>query len=290
MEPVLFTLHAWQAILLCLLFATIYVGSLYAWINNTNRTRDHPEIIKRRFVSVGIVALIVPPLLWCYSKYQTSSTPDGHTLFEWLGLRFWGFLPAFILPLLLTMVLFAGPLYLHYIDGVFSLYLEPKYWSNSFKSLIWLRNHLVAPFSEEFIFRACMLPVLVPSFGEWYAVFFCPLFFGVAHFHHMIETVIFGHQAVKDALKQSIFQLFYTTIFGAYSAFLFLRTGHLVAPVIAHAFCNHMGFPPFNEVMAHQQPGRSRIIFFFVAGLASWLLLLYPLTAPTFYSNEVYKL
>lgn len=33
--------------------------------------------------------------------------------------------------------------------------------------------------SEEFIFRACMLPLLVPQFGEGWSVFICPLFFGV---------------------------------------------------------------------------------------------------------------
>ena len=36
-----------------------------------------------------------------------------------------------------------------------------------------------APFSEEFIFRACMLPLLVPCFGTGLSVFLCPLFFGV---------------------------------------------------------------------------------------------------------------
>ena len=36
-----------------------------------------------------------------------------------------------------------------------------------------------------------------------------------------------------------------------------LYTGHLVAPVMAHAFCNHMGFPNVQEVMAHKQPRRS---------------------------------
>ena len=36
-----------------------------------------------------------------------------------------------------------------------------------------------APFSEEFIFRACMLPLLVPCFGTSLSVFLCPLFFGV---------------------------------------------------------------------------------------------------------------
>ncbi|OPL32956.1 caax 2-like prenyl protease, partial [Mytilus galloprovincialis] len=80
------------------------------------------------------------------------------------------------------------------------------------------------------------------------------LFFGVAHVHHMIEKVTTGGLDVKTACKQSLFQLTYTTLFGIYSAFLFLRTGHLIAPVIAHAFCNHMGFPSFGEVMGHPQP------------------------------------
>jgi len=34
------------------------------------------------------------------------------------------------------------------------------------------------PFTEEFVFRACMLPVLVPSLGENWSLFLCPLFFG----------------------------------------------------------------------------------------------------------------
>ena len=52
------------------------------------------------------------------------------------------------------------------------------------------------------------------------------------------------------------FQSTYTTIFGMYSAFLFIRTGHIAAPVVAHGFCNFMGFPDFNELLNH--PPRTR--------------------------------
>ena len=41
-----------------------------------------------------------------------------------------------------------------------------------------------------------------------------------------------------------------------YSAFLFVRTGHIAAPVVAHGFCNFMGFPDFNELLNH--PPRTR--------------------------------
>ncbi|XP_059161158.1 CAAX prenyl protease 2-like [Physella acuta] len=287
MVDVVFMLPTWQAFLLCFFFAVLYVGSLYIWGGSTkDKNRDHPDVIKRRFISVTGVCLTVPILLWTVSK--NSEKAEASCLFTWLGIRFWGAIPALIIPLFLTMVLFLGPLSLHYLDGVFRLYLEAKYWTNSVKNYVWIRNHIVAPISEEFIFRACMLPVLVPCLGTGWAIFLCPLFFGVAHFHHMIEKVAHGQQEVGDAFKESLFQLSYTTVFGAYSAFLFLRTGHLAAPVIAHAFCNHMGFPSFGEVMGYPQSTRYKLMALFVLGLISWLGLLYPLTTPALYSNDLY--
>ncbi|XP_033735070.1 CAAX prenyl protease 2-like [Pecten maximus] len=289
MAPIVFVAIAgWQSVMLCLLFACIYVGSLYIWTDALHKNRDDPVTIKRRFMSVGVISVIIPLLLRCFGTY--SENEEAHDLVVWLGIRFHGFLPALLFPLVLTMVLFLGPLGLHYMDGVFRIYLEPRYWTNSLKNLTWIRNHIVAPFSEEFIFRACMLPLLVPSFGEGYSVFICPLFFGVAHIHHMIDRVIQGHQPVGDAVKQTVFQMFYTTMFGAYSAFLFLRTGHLIAPVIAHAFCNHMGFPSFKEALSYPKPTRSKLVACFVAGLLSWIALVFPVTSPFLYANDVYNL
>ncbi|KAM7289706.1 CAAX prenyl protease 2 isoform X1 [Ixodes scapularis] len=185
------------------------------------------------------------------------------------------------------MVLFTGPLVLHYFDGIWSLYIgksspsavckpsaclschdpclaEPRYWYSNLKNLIWLRNHIVAPLSEEFTFRACMLPLLVPCLGQRAAILICPLFFGV------------------------VFQFGYTTIFGAYSVYLFLRTGHFVAPFVAHAFCNHMGFPDMSEVFGYKQPRLSLLLLAFLGGLVAWASLLEPLTQPDIYHNSLY--
>lgn len=65
-------------------------------------------------------------------------------------------------------------------------------WLNNFTNVLWLRNFLVAPLSEEFTFRACMMPLLLQSFTPSTAVLITPLFFGVAHFHHMIERLRSG--------------------------------------------------------------------------------------------------
>jgi prenyl protein peptidase len=72
-------------------------------------------------------------------------------------------------------------------------------------------------------------------------------------------------------------------------AFSLRLAGHFIAPVVAHAFCNHMGFPAFREVMAHPNTDtRHKLIASFVIGLVMWMALLYPITSPFLYSNDIY--
>lgn len=54
-----------------------------------------------------------------------------------------------------------------------------------------------APITEEFIYRACMIPLLVPSFGLMGAIFICPLLFGVG------KDVIFSIFTANDAVHFS---------------------------------------------------------------------------------------
>ncbi len=75
-------------------------------------------------------------------------------------------------------------------------------------------------------------------------VFLSPVIFGMAHFHHFYEfRTTHAHVTVAAAVARSAFQLAYTTLFGAYATFLFLRTGSLLAICVVHAFCNSMGLP-----------------------------------------------
>uniref|UniRef100_A0A674GSL2 CAAX prenyl protease 2 n=1 Tax=Taeniopygia guttata TaxID=59729 RepID=A0A674GSL2_TAEGU len=102
---------------------------------------------------------------------------------------------------------------------------DPRVWALCLGDVRWLRNQVVAPLTEELVFRACMLPMLVPCTGPGPAVLACPLFFGVAHFHHVIEQLRFRHGSVGSIFMAAAFQFSYTAVFGAYTAFLFLRTG-----------------------------------------------------------------
>lgn len=60
---------------------------------------------------------------------------------------------------------------------------DPCFWMLCGSDMRWLRNQVVAPLTEELVFRACMLPMLVPCAGPSIAIFTCPLFFGVGEFY-----------------------------------------------------------------------------------------------------------
>uniref|UniRef100_A0A9J7ZHE6 CAAX prenyl protease 2 n=1 Tax=Cyprinus carpio carpio TaxID=630221 RepID=A0A9J7ZHE6_CYPCA len=249
----------WVSILSCLLLACSYVGSLYVW--KSDLPRDHPAVIKRRFTSVLIVSALSPVFVWAWKEFTAIQT--GPSLLALMGIRLEGLIPAIILPLLLTMVLFLGPL-IHlamdcpwgFIDGI-KVVVDPCFWSLCLSDMRWLRNQVVAPLTEELVFRACMLPMLVPCAGPSTAIFTCPLFFGV------------------------VFQFSYTAVFGAYTAFIFIRTGHLVGPVLCHSFCNYMGFPAVSTALDH--PHRLTILSFYILGVVLFFLLIFSMTDPLFY-------
>lgn len=58
-----------------------------------------------------------------------------------------------------------------------------------------------------------------------------------------------------------VFQLSYTTLFGSFASYLFLRTGSIWPPITAHIFCNIMGIPQLGyEVSKFPQQKRCKII------------------------------
>lgn len=73
-----------------------------------------------------------------------------------------------------------------------------------------------------------------------------------------------------------------------YSAYLFIRTGHFIAPFIVHAFCNHMGFPDLQELFSEDRRKRSLFIGVYLLGFISWIILLPLLTNPSWYSNSLF--
>uniref|UniRef100_A0A8C1FK34 CAAX prenyl protease 2 n=1 Tax=Cyprinus carpio carpio TaxID=630221 RepID=A0A8C1FK34_CYPCA len=175
--------ECWISVVCCLLLACVYDGSLYVWRGNL--PRDHPNTIKRRFTSVLCVSAASPLvvlLLFIYiNLFKFNVHHCGHC---------WAFIffPAALLPLTLTMVCYCCLLFYF------------RSWIKCVKDLRWLRNQVMALLTEESVFRACMIPMLVPCTGFRATIFISPLLFGVAHFHHIIEQLRFGQDTVFEIL------------------------------------------------------------------------------------------
>ncbi|XP_019703479.1 CAAX prenyl protease 2 isoform X3 [Elaeis guineensis] len=123
--------------------------------------------------------------------------------------------------------------------------------------MVW-RNYVVAPFTEELVFRACMIPLLFcGGFKIYSIIFLSPVFFSLG------------------------LQLGYTVIFGSYASFLFIRTGNLISPIVAHIFCNVMGLPTLSS---SRTKGAATVAC--VAGLAGFCWLLFPATSPDMYNGR----
>ncbi|MED6239585.1 hypothetical protein ATANTOWER_008251, partial [Ataeniobius toweri] len=261
----------------------VFDGSLYVWWNTL--PRDHPSVVKRRCASVVLVSAVSPAFVKIWMHLADITVEES--LWELMGVRLKGFIPASILPLLLTTFFYLGPLVQSTLDnpdgftGELQSALDVQTWRLCVQDSEWLRNQVVAPVTEELVFRGAMLPMLVPCTGPTAVIFIAPLFFGVAHFHHIIEELHLGQGSVSDIFLGAGVQFLYTTVFGVFAAFIFLRTGHIVGPILCHSFCNSQGLPDIGSALNH--PQRSAVLFCYLTGVLLFLVLLFPLTDPFLY-------
>ena len=128
--------------------AFIYVGSLYVW--RSDYDRDHPITIKRRFLSAFCTVCISPFV----TKYCVSDELlETQSLYTIIGIRREGLGNAIFIPLLLTVILFAGPISVSLCTEGRKLKSKLYGWKSTLSDWIFWRNHIVAPFTEEFTFR-----------------------------------------------------------------------------------------------------------------------------------------
>jgi membrane protease YdiL (CAAX protease family) len=106
------------------------------------------------------------------------------------------------------------------------------------------RDLFVAPLAEESIFRVCMISPFLYSeqIGVLRICWMTPLFFCVAHMHHAVTKLKSGEKW-QIVLLGTVFQMTYTTLFGAYASYCFIKLGSLIDIVLVHSFCNFMGLP-----------------------------------------------
>ena len=287
--------------------ACAFVGVLYTLPRSIRLLqRDNPAQIKARF-AVLLVLCALTPYIVCYLLFGDFGSM-GQTLL-WLGIRADSIVTVSASVLLLAMLLFLGPLAEaaldlvwernHYWSSARGAWLPrpaPLSWSAVLQStelatlavpsvpaqarLIAWRNFVVGPLTEEVVFRSAICALLLgagASTGD--VVLHAPLYFGVAHAHHAWEKVREG-MSLKHAVMGTVLQMSYTSLFGFFVTFVFVRTAHLLPLVLVHAFCNVMGLPPLSFMHKGHPQHRHRLVLgvVYLFGIGAFVLGLYPLT------------
>ncbi|ETN36616.1 uncharacterized protein HMPREF1541_08894 [Cyphellophora europaea CBS 101466] len=230
------------------LFTSLYVLPFYT--SKTTRpsptlNRDAPSVIRARIQTVTLACVVATAA----SLYLLLVTGHVEPISALHILGWWPATPVDILrSLALTFLLYLGPLFeAVFVDRIFSQLRRGNVVVETLSSWQGYRNYVAGPITEEVLFRSVLIAVnILAKISPSRIVFLTPLYFGIAHIHHFYEfTLTHPHTSLLPAVLRSVFQFTYTTLFGWYAAFIYVRTGSLYACIIIHAFCNSMGLPRF---------------------------------------------
>lgn len=287
------------AVTACTAMALFYVAVLYAptLIFRLPPPTSLQVYMTRRFLCAFISTAV--SVLVCVLILPTRKM-DFSLLLAAYGIRADHIWQAVVFPLSLTSLMYLGSMALkslllvdswgeHMYHGEGSLLDSAIFFWTRFLDWVLLtvsnvlawRNYVVAPLTEELVFRACMIPVLLSGgFKPTTVIFLCPILFSLAHLSHFMEYYDKQNNNLTKTVMVVGLQLCYTVVFGSYASFLFVRTGHLLAPLVAHVFCNFMGLP----VLFSRRRGVVSLAF--VVGMVGFLWLLFPMTSPHLFNEK----
>ena len=288
-----------KAFVYCSLLAVSYVGCLYVFVPSTIRkfSRDHPTHIRYRSQAcliVCVLAILSYPSIFCADNDNDNDNDhnnnNNNPLFSVARTML---LPPFSLRdtfgvLLHSCILYTGSsvaslLYTYELRkrlaNPMSLsdqirgYVRGLIPDNEQRFWIGMRNYVLAPWTEEIIFRGCMIPVLLAS-GISRVALVAPLFFGVAHLHHAFQKLSNGEKP-KTVILVTAFQFLYTSLFGSYASHAFCRVGSVLSITLSHSYCNWMGLPDFGFVNPRHPLYRYRGVLFlsYLCGIAAFWYL-----------------
>jgi len=269
----------------CFILSLLFVLLLYIWPKISSGkllilNRNDPIVIKTRIISTltaSIIATIIIGILT--NKNQNLS----NLIFDWN----WN---SIIRPVIITILLFSGPIGTYFFEpnnyyhSDFKNYFKTKFYLLKYdESYRWqsIRNLLFAPIIEEYYFRFCLLTILEcsnPPFSFSMRLFLSPFFFGICHIHHLIQLIYYHQLPVTVAIIQTLLQLIYTTLFGGFVAFIYLKSKCLISCILIHMFCNWMGVPDVSELFQRRQMTKfnqaiCRIVY--CIGIAMFTLSIY---------------
>lgn len=318
--------HAWAG---AVTLASLYVLSLYLWPRRLRSPRDHPAVIRARVVSLVLTCVVSCALpgialqvaLPCEASLNAGvMIPTLISGATGIG-SVQGALVSTVASLFLCVSLFLGPLVALVLDGGTDALSRLFRNALSLSTAVKWRNHIVAPVTEEWVFRGVCAPTLVFAGAATVAgaVFQTPLLFGLAHAHHFfevkeraLERLVSGNSArnrssaggkdstptsyqlrtlnisaTKNAAAVVAAQFAYTYLFGTLAVFLLLRTGSICAPIAAHGFCNVLGVPDLRKCFTGRNAGLLAVAY--VVGICVFTAALWPATDPSWHAESKWR-
>ena len=96
-------------------------------------------------------------------------------------------------------------------------FVEQEFDWNKFKAIV------AAPFLEEIVYRGLIFNICQATLENW-SMWILPLYFGLAHAHSFLKTMARSNGSFGIELAKLLVKTAYTTLFGAYSGWIFLRS------------------------------------------------------------------
>lgn len=219
--------------IVCIAIAILFVSSLYVWElldpKLTRLGRDHPAVIKRRFVSVtcSTIAAFLAQYAFTENLWIVEPTTPVDLL----------------ITITQTLLLMFGPLLVKVHQE--STAME--------KSLVQFRNIIFAPVMEELVFRQIFASILLHGgYSTGVTAFISPILFAVAHMHHYTKT---------HSPSTAFVMVLHTCVFG-WLAFYFLFRRSVWDAILAHSICNWIGLRNSNNLT-----NRRHLIMAYIGGL-----------------------
>ncbi|CAR21963.1 CAAX prenyl protease [Lachancea thermotolerans CBS 6340] len=259
-------------LLISLYVSVSYVAAIHLWskkVTDYKIRRDDPKVIKtrmRRVVLATVVNLALVPFL--NSQFSTRGTSFKEGVLE-LGLipgvysgtnvvfDFHSFLVDSGCAFKLACILYCGPLldnvlYYVLVPGV-SLREAVQDIKNELCDIWGVRNYVFGPITEELFYTSMLVNsfLLTSRDDVTYSTVLLlpPLFFGLAHLHHGWEMYTLGIYSVTQVVSTALLQMTYTTLFGIFTNFVYIRTGrNFWCCCLLHSFANYMGLPKMSEL------------------------------------------
>ncbi|GJQ09431.1 hypothetical protein GpartN1_g1222.t1 [Galdieria partita] len=252
----------WFSYSFSLFLCTSLVGLLYLpWFYGD---RNDCKIIKRRSLAMlsfatvvySVIDLDVMSYLFELTEEQTKRviSSSSATFFDSFS------------PILL---LFMGPCALYIMD--FTTYLLRGVSIEESLKLtlpllvqdpcIVVRNLIVAPLSEELVFRGCICKLFSYCTSSRSAILLSSTFFAASHCHHFIYRS-FVYKSFRTAMLETALQCLYTFLFGVYSAWVFIRSRRVITSICLHSFCNFIGTPDFFKIWSHNHRWPLLLVYF----------------------------